>query len=62
MINWSALLVAVFALAALAFAAGGAVLVLAAFRAIGARGLQRTDGHEGNGDGCENGFHKVHFV
>jgi hypothetical protein len=57
----SALLIAVFALVALAFAAGGAVLVLAALRALGTRGLQRTDRHEGNGNSCENRFHKYFF-
>ena len=39
----SALLIALFALGALAFAAGGAVLVLAAGRARGPGGLNRTN-------------------
>ena len=62
MILRSALLIAVFALVALAFAAGGAVFILAAFGAFRPGSLQRTDGHEGNGDGCENGFHIGFFL
>ena len=44
----SALLIALFALGALAFAAGGTVLVLAAFRARSPSGLNRTN-HCGTG-------------
>jgi hypothetical protein len=49
-----ALFVAVGALGAFAFAAGGAILVLAAFEATGPRGLDRGDrSHEGKSDGSD---------
>ncbi len=49
-----ALFVTIGALVAFALAAGGAILALAAFRAIGARSLDGCDRrHEGEGDSSD---------
>ena len=58
-----ALFVATGALFAFAFAAFGAVLVLAALWATGARGLDRCNRrHEGERDGSDECFHDFFFL
>ncbi len=58
LLSSGALFVAAGALVAFGFAAGGAILVLAALGAAGACGLDGCERcHEGESDGGDNGFH-----